>query len=117
MDRIHYAGHSVVTGTAIAETLLDYAQALAQANASATVRIPTLNDDGSLGRSEVLVGPSSQLMSDSEESEHDDIVDDVLLTYLRQETAKVRAHGIPSAVAEFRVGGADGDWTEFDDVR
>lgn len=63
MHRIHYSD-SVLPGTAIAEALLDYAQALAEADTSATVEIPTMNDDGSPGHSQLLVGPASQLISE-----------------------------------------------------
>ncbi len=96
MDRLHYAGHSVITGTAIAKALLDYAQALAQASGSATVQIPTLHEDGSPGRSEILVGPSSQLMCDAEESEHQEVTDESLVIYLREAAVNLRAHGMPS---------------------
>ena len=62
MDRIHYAGDSILTGTDIARALLAYAQALAVAGTSATVDIPVVNErDGSIGRSELLIGPASQL--------------------------------------------------------
>ena len=60
MDRIHYAGDSVVTGSAIARAVLEYAKALAKANQSETVEIPTLASDGSISRSTLLIGPASQ---------------------------------------------------------
>ncbi|GAA1962272.1 hypothetical protein [Microbacterium deminutum] len=114
MDRLHYAGHSVITGTAIAHALLGYAQALAQANGSATVQIPTVNDDGSPGRSEMLVGPSSQLISDAEESEHEEVTDEVLVTYLREEAVTLRTQGMPSSVAEIRKGLPAREWPDFE---
>jgi hypothetical protein len=96
---VHYAGHSVITGTAIAEALLDYAQALAQAGGSATIQIPTLNSDGSRGRSEILVGPASQIISDAEASEHEELTDESLVAYLREQAVVVRTHGISPATA------------------
>ena len=114
MDRVHYAGHSVLTGTEIAHALLDYAQALALTGGSATVEIPTLNGDGSAGRSEILVGPASQLISDNEDSEHADVVDETLVAYLREEAVKLRAHGAPSAVAAALGDRSDRDQTDFD---
>jgi hypothetical protein len=103
MDRLHYAGHSILTGTAIARAILDYAQALAEANTSATIDVPILNEDGSRGRSEILIGPASQLITDSEKSEFEDVVDEEFVTRLRDQAARIRAHGADALVAE--VGG------------
>jgi len=114
MDRIHYAGHSVVTGTGIAEALLDYAQALAQAGGSATVQIPTLNDDGSPGRSEILVGPSSQIITDAEASLHEEVIDENLVTYLRGEAVSLRAHGMPSSSTVTPTPTPPNEWSDFD---
>jgi hypothetical protein len=100
MDRIHYAGDSVLTGTRIAQALLEYGQALAKTGASATVDIPTREDDGSLGRSRLLIGPASQLIADAEESDHDEIVDDEVVAYFERETAKLRRPGGPGHSSE-----------------
>jgi len=99
MDRLHYAGNSVVTGTAIAHALLDYAQALAEAGTAATVEIPTVNDDGSRGRSEVLIGPASQLIADSEESPYEEVVDEELVANLLETAARVRNDSGPGPQA------------------
>ncbi len=101
MDRIHYAGDSVLTGTEIARALLEYAQALAVADTSATVDIPVVNEsDGSIGRSELLIGPASQLISDTEESPYEDAIDHKLVTWMHDEAARLRRHGsvAPGAV-------------------
>ncbi len=90
MDRIHYAGDSVLTGSAIARALLEYAEELAKAGTSATVDIPTREPDGSVGRSKFLIGPASQLVADAEESEYDELVDDDLVAYFTAETAVLR---------------------------
>lgn len=89
MDRIHYAGDSVVTGSAIAEALLEYAEALAKQNTSATVDIPAVLDDGSVGRSKFLIGPASQLVSDSLPDAGEEIVDDELVAHFRAETRRL----------------------------
>jgi hypothetical protein len=75
MDKIYYAGDTVYTGTAISHALLEYARALAQNAASATVTIPVYHEDGTRGTSEFLIGPASQVISDSVESEWDEIED------------------------------------------
>lgn len=113
MDRLHYAGNSIVTGTALAHALLDYAQALAQVNASATVKLPTLNDDGSHGRSEILIGPSSQLMSDEEESHHAELVDEELVIRMLAEADRLRTYGISLPVAATTQADASRDWSDY----
>ncbi|MDR6906588.1 hypothetical protein J2X63_002274 [Agromyces sp. 3263] len=101
MDRIHYAGDSVVTGSEIARAVLEYAKALAKANQSATVEIPTLAPDGSISRSTLLIGPASQLIADAEEeADGEEIVDDELVGYFHAETAKLTQHAYPARANE-----------------
>ena len=104
-----------MTGSEIARALLDYAQALAQADASATVEIPTIEDDGSNSRTEVLIGPASQLSAHEERSELDDIVDDDLVGRMRAEAERLRRFGseLPSAGA--MTSDSDRTWEELDD--
>ena len=91
MERIHYAGDAVTTGTAIAHALLDYARALALVEASDTVEIPVVHDDGSVARATFLIGPASQLITESiageiEELVNQELVDDLMAgaeSYLR----------------------------------
>ena len=90
MDRLYYSGDSVLTGSAIAQALLEYASALADVREAATVRIPTRLPDGSTGHSTVLVGPASQLITDEQPGEHDELVDEQLVAFLRSETRKLR---------------------------
>jgi hypothetical protein len=90
MDRIHYAGDSVLTGSVIAAALLEYAEVLAKAGTSAMVDIPTREEDGSIGRSKFLIGPASQLIADEEESDYEEIVDDELVAYFRAEASELR---------------------------
>ena len=100
MYRLHYAGDSIVTGTEIARALLDYAQALAQAGTSSTVDVPTLNEDGSPGRPEILIGPASQLIADAEISGFDEVVDEALVAYMRGEATRLRNFGTHAPRAE-----------------
>ncbi len=90
MDRIHYAGESVLTGSAIAAALLEYAEVLAKAGTSATVDVPTREPDGSVGRSTFLIGPASQLISEAERSEYEELVDDELVERFKAETSVLR---------------------------
>ena len=113
MDRIHYAGHSIVTGTAIARGLLDYAQALTAVVASASVQVPTLRSDGSLGISQFLIGPASQLLSDTESGASEEIIDEDLVMWMRHEAGLLRGTVEASSITEGPGFGSDRDW-DFD---
>lgn len=112
MHRIHYAGDSFLTGTDIAVGLLDYAQALATAGTSATVEIPTVADDGTPGRSLVLVGPASQLVADAEASPFDEVIDPVLVERLKERSIEVRRRSSATPAVAPGKGDPTGDWRE-----
>jgi hypothetical protein len=103
MDRIYYAGESALTGTRIAHALLEYAQALAVADTSATVEIPVLADDGSITTAMYLVGPASQLVSETEETAFDELVDPAALQRLEEATLVARRDGARAAVSGEQV--------------
>ena len=84
MRRIRYAGESVVTGDAIASLVVDYSEALAKVNTAGTVEIPVLLGDRSVGMATLLLGPASQLIMVPELTESADIVDEELVSTLRQ---------------------------------
>ena len=90
MHRIHYAGDSVLTGSAIARALIEYAEMLAKAATATTLGIPTREPDGSIGSTTMLVGPASQLIADAEHSEYEELVDEVLVERLRRLTDALR---------------------------
>jgi hypothetical protein len=90
MDRIHYAGDSILTGTEIARALLSYAEALAKSGTSATVDIPVRLADGTLSSSRILIGPASQVVSDTESDDTDEIVDDELVASFERETLRLK---------------------------
>lgn len=115
MHRVHYAGDSLVTGSEIAHALLDYAQALAQADASATIDIPTVEDDGSQSRTEVLIGPASQLSSHEERSDHAEPIDDVLVGKMRAESERLRQFGSALPSAGLASPESTGNWDELEE--
>jgi hypothetical protein len=82
MERIHYAGSSFVTGDLIARALIDYAHFLTAHNTSASVDIPIRRADGTVGRANFLLGPTSQLVSESEGSLFSELFDDDLVELL-----------------------------------
>lgn len=86
MERIHYATGSILTGSDIARALVDYAEALARVSKSASVDIPTLHADGTVGRANFLVGPASQLVSETEDSRFPELTDGDLVDGLRHAT-------------------------------
>ena len=114
MDRIHYAGNSILTGSAIAHALLDYAQALSQVGASTMIEVPTINDDGTPGRSEVLIGPASQLLSNAEETDDEEIVDDKLVERMHREAEHLRQYGTPSPTAQMTQHSPESEWPDYD---
>ena len=90
MDRLNYAGESILTGTAISAAVLELAQALATADASETIEIPTREEDGSLGVSHLLIGPASQLIASAEDTDLPEVEDPHLVERLRARTVALR---------------------------
>ncbi|AWB86411.1 hypothetical protein [Mycetocola zhujimingii] len=89
MERIHYATGSILTGSEIARALVGYAEALAKVGSSASVDIPSLHEDGTLGRANFLVGPASQLVSETEDSTFPEVTDADLVAELQAATARL----------------------------
>ncbi|MFF1632616.1 hypothetical protein [Leifsonia sp. NPDC058248] len=75
MKRIHYAGGSLLTGDAIADVVLRYAQALAKRATAEEIRVPSLTPSGTRDDALLLVGPASQLLATAEEGD-DELEDD-----------------------------------------
>jgi hypothetical protein len=101
MQQIHYAGNTLVTGTSIAHSLLRYAQALASEASSATVSIPILKKDGSLGNAEILIGPASQLIAEVYESSDRELADDDVVARLDAAAASLRgSYAVPEERAD-----------------
>lgn len=99
MQRVGYSGDSFLTGSAIAHALLQYAQALAQAGEAATIEIPTVQPDGRRGMTEVLVGPSSQLVATDAAVDLPEIEDASLVKDLLERTSHLRSESSPAASA------------------
>lgn len=60
MKRISYAGGSIITGSAVAEALLEFATNVASDANSVAVDIPVLEPDGETTTHTILLGPSTQ---------------------------------------------------------
>lgn len=63
MKRIYHPGGSIVTGSALADAVMLYAEALSNRQETDVVDIPVIAADGSHGRAQFLIGSSSQLVS------------------------------------------------------
>ena len=108
MERIHYAGDTVLTGTEISEALLEYARALGANDQSDTIEIPAIDDEGNRVTSRFLIGPASQLVADSEVTEFEELVDVELVTELRRRTAALnRPHVRAETVTDSNMSGLD----------
>lgn len=88
MRRITYAGTSLLTGNDLAESLLDYARALAAQGSSDTVFLPARTASGSVEQVEILIGPASQLVSEPADLEGPEIVDTDAVADLRRRSAE-----------------------------
>ena len=88
MERIHYAGGVLLTGSDIADAIVDYAAALAARRTAASIDIPVRTVDGRTARAHLLIGPASQLVTepiDAADGE-DELVDEELVANLRSAT-------------------------------
>lgn len=106
MERIHYAGGTIVTGTDISRALLDYAAVLARNEASTTIDVPVRDEEGHRTHANLLIGPASQLISVTEPSDLEEIVDEELVAELRAKTERL---GPPRAIADGKLFNDDDD--------
>jgi hypothetical protein len=88
MERIYYASGVVQTGSSISRALLSYAELLSRHKASATVDIPVRRPDGSEGRANLLIGPASQLLSESYD-EQPELTDEKLVAEIEAKTRRL----------------------------
>jgi hypothetical protein len=87
MKVISYAGGDYLTGDDIAVALLDLSKGLANADASQTVEIPILHDDGTRATATFLVGPASQIVAVDAEGDFEELIDDDAVAHLKRLTS------------------------------
>jgi len=88
---IHYAGEDLITGTDIADAVVDYAQALAETEGAATVEIPVIGSTGEVVSSTFLLGPSSQLIAvEILDFDGEELTDTDLVAKLTELTAQLK---------------------------
>lgn len=117
MQRIHYAGEVLLTGTDIADAIVDYAAALAAKRSAASVEIPVRTADGGVGRANLLVGPASQLVTEPVDSDGDELVDHELVQRLRGAVSSLASRPLVGAGADEEFDDADTDDLDWPSVR
>ena len=101
MKVIHYGQDKLITGDDIADALVRYAEFLAMADLAATIDIPVLDADGKVVMASVLLGPASQIVALSKDTDASEIVDEELVANLAVRTKKIGpAKAIPSESPE-----------------
>jgi hypothetical protein len=96
VQRIHLStGATFLTGDRIASSLLHYAKALGQTAELDVVEVPTRREDGSAGRTTLLMGPASQLSAEWIVAEIDETIDETLVASLGLKTAHLLAPHAP----------------------
>lgn len=98
MQRLHYADGSFVTGDDIATAVVRYARALARFGTADTVEVPILLDEGGFGRSQLLIGPASQLVLTPTDPDLPELVDPRLVAEIEGRRTTLA----PTPVAEPR---------------
>lgn len=119
MQRIHYAGGDLITGTDIADAIVDYAAALAGRRTAASIDIPVRTASGGVGRAHLLIGPASQLVTESVESEFDELMDEDLVARLRSATTALSSTRplVEGSAVDDEIDDADTDELEWPPIR
>lgn len=95
MQRILYAGHDFCTGDDIADAVIEYACLLAEEGRYATIDLPTIAGDGGATTARLLLGPSMPLATESVQGPNIELVDEAVLSGLREAAQRLRR---PTAV-------------------
>ena len=86
MKQITYAGTSFVTGTDIADSLLQLVAALGGSAATAAVRVPALGEDNTITTIDLVIGPSSEMVASEVDVEADELIDTIAVVDLDKQT-------------------------------
>lgn len=90
MKLVIYAGGEYLTGDDIADSLMEYSEALGSTGNAERVTIPIREVDGAEGTAEFLVGPASQIVVKSVEMGGDELVDEHTVNHLRALTLRLK---------------------------
>lgn len=100
MKSIHYAGEELVTGDALADAIVQYAEALAQHETSASIDAPVVTESGDVVQASFLLGPASQIVAVPVKSSFPDPID--LEIVERILAARAKLNGLPVLPTEDR---------------
>jgi hypothetical protein len=87
MKRVHYVDASFLTGDALADAVIEYAEALAKQSTSASMDVPVVLDGGAISSAKMLVGPASQLYAVPEAFDGDELEDAEALEQMVHQTS------------------------------
>lgn len=98
MQRLHYIGDSVLVPDAVCEAVMRLARALADERVSDVVRVPIIDEAGTLSEAELLLGPASQLFATPAADVAEIAVPPELVADIKRRTAKLEtSHSQPEA--------------------
>ena len=110
MHRVSYAGTAFLTDSRIAHAVFEYARVLAAVGQADVVRVPGVDEDDLLREYELIIGPSSQMIT--HEIEHPQIELPVAATL--EDLATRSAQRLPELgvanLREFTSGERQDDW-------
>lgn len=111
MKRIYHPGGSIVTGSALADAVMLYAEALSNRQETEVVDIPVIAADGSHGRAQFLIGSSSQLVSVTSADGESELIESATTKALQD---KVRTVATPPSLAWAGAPMGSPQFDEFD---
>lgn len=111
MKRIFHPGGSIVTGSALADAVMIYAEALSNRRQTDVVDIPVITEDGSPGRAQFLIGSSSQLVSVTSAAGVGELVEAATAAAMQD---KARSSTAPTSLAWAGAALAAPQFDEFD---
>ncbi|WP_022899982.1 hypothetical protein [Humibacter albus] len=91
MKRINVAGTSLVTGSALADAVLELWLRLARLRRYELAEIPFVDEDGTRQRARLVLCPSCPLWTSTFDSDAPELVDPVTLADIRQRAAELEA--------------------------
>jgi hypothetical protein len=102
VERVYYcAGSSFITGSDIAQALIDYARWVAVRGEVDLVDVPTLTAKGSIGRSTVLLTATTQMSAETMELAGRELTDPEFVGRLRAEVTRLSSpmHSVAAEIA------------------